>query len=271
MNKRGFTLVELLAVIIILALLALLTSTAITKLVKDSKDELYNTQIELIESAAKAWGADNILKLPGNGQCSYLTIQDLKNYGLLDTNLVDPRNNEEISNDLRIKITTTLNASKDGLITSYEINPEDVSRCNAIYEIYGDVNDDGAVDNTDSEYLNNYVLGTPGYESINQIASDVNLDGKINDKDVIVINNYLAGTYASLPHFVLYGDVNDDNIVNNDDLEYLKNNLAYISGYENINEEASDVNIDGVIDNRDVTTLQRHLTGWEGFETLPVE
>ena len=63
-NKNGFTLVELLAVIVILSLLALLTSTAVTKLVKDSKEDLYQTQIELIKASAEAWGADNIYKLP---------------------------------------------------------------------------------------------------------------------------------------------------------------------------------------------------------------
>ena len=53
MNKKGFTLVELLAVIIILSLLALLASTSVSKIVKDSKSDLYDTQINLIKSAYK--------------------------------------------------------------------------------------------------------------------------------------------------------------------------------------------------------------------------
>ena len=49
MNKKGFTLVELLAVIVILALLAIVSSTVVFKLIDDSRKDLYNDQIELIE------------------------------------------------------------------------------------------------------------------------------------------------------------------------------------------------------------------------------
>ena len=80
MNKKGFTLVELLAVIVILSLLALLTSTAVTKLVKDAKGDLNNTQIELIKSAAQTWGAEHLNWLPGDKECSYLTLSNLKDY-----------------------------------------------------------------------------------------------------------------------------------------------------------------------------------------------
>ena len=129
MNKRGFTLVELLAVIIILSLLALLTSTAVTKLVKDSKGDLNMTQVELIKSAAQTWGADNLTGLPAAGECSYLTLANLKDYGLLDSNLKDPNTNEKISDDLKIKILTTKNQNSGKLITTYEVNPESVDGC----------------------------------------------------------------------------------------------------------------------------------------------
>ena len=94
MNKKGFTLVELLAVIVILALLALLTSTAVTKLVKDAKNDLSETQMTLIKSAADTWIADNINKLPSSGSCGYLTLEDLKYYGLLDNTILDHKNSE---------------------------------------------------------------------------------------------------------------------------------------------------------------------------------
>lgn len=129
MNKKGFTLIELLAVIIILSLLALLTSTAVVKLVKDAKSDLSSAQIELIKSAAETWGADNLSKLPLDGRCSYLTVKDLKDYGLLDSNLKDPNDNEKISDDLKIRIDTKLNETSGQLITSYEVNPKSVAGC----------------------------------------------------------------------------------------------------------------------------------------------
>jgi len=134
MNKKGFTLVELLAVIIILSLLALLTNTAVTKLVKDSKDELSDTQIQLIQSAAEAWGADNLLKLPKAGECSYLTLENLQKYGLIDSSIIDPNTNDEISPDLKIKITTTTSEYGNTII-SYEVNPDTVFGCKQIYDI----------------------------------------------------------------------------------------------------------------------------------------
>lgn len=132
MNKKGFTLVELLAVIVILALLALLTSTAVTKLVKDAKEDLSETQIQLIKSAADTWIADNLNNLPSSGDCGYLTLEDLKYYGLLDNTILDPKNSEEISNDLKIKITTTASAYGNP-VTNAEVNPESIEECSQIY------------------------------------------------------------------------------------------------------------------------------------------
>ena len=132
MNKKGFTLVELLAVIIILSFLALLAGTAVTKLLRDSKEELYNTQIISIKSAAEAWSADNLKKLPSAGNCSYLTLSDLKKYGLIDSSIINPKTNKEFSNDLKIKISTTL-GNYSTTITNFEVDPESVAGCKGVY------------------------------------------------------------------------------------------------------------------------------------------
>lgn len=165
MNKKGFTLVELLAVIIILTLLALLTSTAVTKLVKDSKEKLSNAQLRLIESAAEAWGADNLAKLPETGSCGYLTLQDLKEYGFIDSNILDPNNSQLISDDLKIKITTTT-SSYGNSITNYEVNPKSVEGC------YRQLYKDGDIvyfDVTKGESCTNYNVenSKTGYNGFN--------------------------------------------------------------------------------------------------------
>ncbi|MBR6690068.1 MAG: prepilin-type N-terminal cleavage/methylation domain-containing protein [Bacilli bacterium] len=132
MNNKGFTLVELLAVVVILALLALLTTTSVTKLVKDAKEDLSSTQIQLIKSAAEAWGADNLNMLPSTGECSYLTLKDLKSYGLLDNTIIDPKDNQEISDDLKIKISTTT-SDYGKIVTNYEVNSKNTTNCEEIY------------------------------------------------------------------------------------------------------------------------------------------
>ena len=48
MNKRGFTLIEMIAVIVLLSLMAIIVETNITKIVKRSKSVLSATQEKLV-------------------------------------------------------------------------------------------------------------------------------------------------------------------------------------------------------------------------------
>lgn len=64
MNKKGFSLVELLAVLIILALIGLITYPVITKSVKDYRRRLCNVALENIVDASKQWAGENMYKLP---------------------------------------------------------------------------------------------------------------------------------------------------------------------------------------------------------------
>lgn len=127
MNKKGFTLVELIAVIVILGLLALIANSSVVNVVKNSKSDLYNTQIKLIESAAETWGNDNLDKLPNDGECKYLTLSNLKNYGLIEENVINPKTNSEFTDELYIKITSKINSS--GMLkTTYKID-DSVNGC----------------------------------------------------------------------------------------------------------------------------------------------
>lgn len=133
MNTHGFTLVELLAVIIILSLLALLTSTSVTKLLKDSKEDLSDVQIKSIRAAAETWGADNIAILPDAGDCKYLTLKDLKEYGVLDGEIKDPVTNKIIPDDLKIKITSKTSSYGTNIL-NYEVDPQDITGCKMVYK-----------------------------------------------------------------------------------------------------------------------------------------
>jgi len=127
MNKKGFTLVELLAVIVILSLLALIANSSVVNVVKNSKSDLYNTQLKLIESAAETWGDDNFDKLPNEGECKYLTLANLKNYGLLEQKIINPKTNKEFSDNLYIKITSKINSS--GMLkTTYRVD-DNINGC----------------------------------------------------------------------------------------------------------------------------------------------
>ena len=126
MNKKGFTLIELLGVIVILALIALLTTTSISKVLTDAKDELSDIQKEAIIKAAKAWGAENLNRLPEPENCIYITLQDLKKAGLIDSSVIDPKTKSEVSNYLMIEIHAKLN-EYEKTVYSYEILDENVT------------------------------------------------------------------------------------------------------------------------------------------------
>ena len=127
MNKNGFTLVELIAVIVILGLLALIANSSVVNVVKNSKSDLYNTQLKLIESAAESWGNDNLDKLPNDGECKYLTLANLKNYGLMEEEIINPKTNKEFSDNLYIKINSKVNSS--GMLkTTYKVD-DNINGC----------------------------------------------------------------------------------------------------------------------------------------------
>ena len=132
MNK-GFTLVELLAVIIILSLISLITGVAVTNVLRNTKEDLSDTQLGLIKSAAESWSIDNLNRLPNINSCSYLTLYDLKAYGLLDESIIDPLTDQEYPDSLVIKISNigTINNKPN---YTYEVNPESIIGCSKIYE-----------------------------------------------------------------------------------------------------------------------------------------
>ena len=116
MRKKGFTLVELLASITILALLALIAIPAISKQIKNGKNDLYNSQIENIKSAAVAWGTDNLFKLPEDDTCITVTLGYLKELGYIDNSVINPKTNEEFDND-----NTFVSISKSGNSYLYNV------------------------------------------------------------------------------------------------------------------------------------------------------
>ena len=67
MNKKGFTLIELIAVIVILALISLIVFPTVNSIIKNSKEKAYNVQIDEIINAAKNYLTDNPTCIPEMG------------------------------------------------------------------------------------------------------------------------------------------------------------------------------------------------------------
>lgn len=105
MNKKGFTLAELLGVITILGLLALLIVPAIDKAIKESNETLYQAQLNSIIGAAKEWSADHVGELPVNGGSITVTLLELKSGGYIAVDIKNPKTEELFSDDLIVEIT----------------------------------------------------------------------------------------------------------------------------------------------------------------------
>lgn len=60
--------------------------------------------------------------------------------------------------------------------------------------IYGDVNGDGAITNSDRIKIRNHILGTSKLTNAYLVAGDVNKDGQVSNTDRIKVRNHILGT-----------------------------------------------------------------------------
>ena len=91
MNKKGFTLVELLAVLIVLAILATIATTTIIKQVKESKKTLNEAQKSIVKASTIEYATKKgLFKQEGN---TYnICLKDLEKEALIDKNIVNSLN-----------------------------------------------------------------------------------------------------------------------------------------------------------------------------------
>ena len=85
-TKKGFTMVELLGVIVILGILTTISVTAIQSLMKKAHDNYYSSQESSMVAAARNYAEKNKQYLPKvNGQTTYISLKDLADKKYLGT------------------------------------------------------------------------------------------------------------------------------------------------------------------------------------------
>ncbi len=100
MNKKGFTLVELLGVIILLGVIALITTNAVLPMITQSKTDVYNNSVKSIERAAQTYVVENDITLPTvNGTSIDINITLLASYV---QHMEDPRDKSLITGIVRV-------------------------------------------------------------------------------------------------------------------------------------------------------------------------
>lgn len=104
MKNKGFTLVELLAVIIIMGLLATIIFPMIDTSLSNSKETALDVVKNNIIDATKDWSLDNLSFLPENGSSINVKLDKIKQ-GYLPLNVKNPKTGYIISNESYVTIT----------------------------------------------------------------------------------------------------------------------------------------------------------------------
>lgn len=118
--KKGFTLAELIGVVVILGAIALIIIPIVIKSIKEGNDELYNSQIENIKLSLQLWTSE--YQKPNKNESITLSLSQLKESGLVEMDIKNPVTKELLPNDMVLKII-----NNEGII-EYQVIDEGVNK-----------------------------------------------------------------------------------------------------------------------------------------------
>lgn len=120
--KKGFTLIELVGVVVILGLLSAFSVTAFTKLFSDSADKQYTEYVKNITMAAENYfhnETDGLLIDEYK-----ITIGELAEKGYLKKE-INPKTNEEVQDTYYVRISKNEDGTEKYEFVERDINEED--------------------------------------------------------------------------------------------------------------------------------------------------
>lgn len=106
MNKRGFTLVELLATIVLLSIISVISYVSISSVIKKNKVNNCRNLIKSIEGASRGYVSDNRYNFT-NRDDKVITAEDLFRGNYLKNEIMDPFTNEKVNSE-NVKIIISL-------------------------------------------------------------------------------------------------------------------------------------------------------------------
>lgn len=192
--KKGFTLTELIGVIVLLAAIMLILVPVVDKQLKESKQQIYQKQIESIKLGAQNFYENLTTKLDKN-ESMKIYLSELKQTTDVERNVSNPITKTAFPNDMEIEIK-----NEDGIIT---------------YTVLEDTgSDDGIYDgNTPTITLNGDNIT---YVNLNDVSGyiDLGATASVNGKNVPVelISNQCDITEAGIYTYV-YKAINNNRTV----------------------------------------------------------
>lgn len=266
MNKNGFTLVELLSVIILIGLMGILIVPSVNKSIRDMNEQSYEEQIEMIELAASNWATDNPYSLPAeDGGVTTITLGTLKAGGYVDPDIVNPETDKSFPNDLLIEITRkkknfrykVVEGSGTESDVEYNENAPVIVLCgnSIIYNDLGELYQEPRCEGT------SYV-GAMAYDSDqNPLPSTLTKTGEVNVNEVgtykityISIHNNMS---TSVTRTVVVKDMSGPTILVNGKSENQKINITKGNSYTIPKGSATDLDgtvISNIVPSGDVNT-----------------
>lgn len=123
--KKGFTLVELLGVIIIIIAIGLVTVPVVSFILDDSKGKAYDAQVKIIIASADNYVLDNIDSI--NKPIDYVSIEELQKGGYLEKkDVINSETNEKENGCVVIKFSKDKFKYTYNKKTCTEINKDNV-------------------------------------------------------------------------------------------------------------------------------------------------
>jgi len=208
--KKGFTLVELLAVITIITIIFVIVYPIVTDIIMDSENVVNNSTYNDILDAAYDYTLKNMSSLPENNEIKYITLNQLQKEGLIDVNIKDVIENEIFPPHLVISIEDISSSSKTSnelskIRGNYLYTIEDIVEKNKpIIEFSGYSNSPIVINvNLGSEYEELIYTATSylGENITDKVIKNIIIDSHTAD----FVDTSLAGIY-----YINYSVVDED-------------------------------------------------------------
>lgn len=197
-KNKGFTLVELLAVIVILAIVSLVAVPSINGLLRKSRTNMFCKKVESIEAAAKYYAQDNLSDLASDSKmviANKIPIRLLVEKGYLKKDsdncivgsncVTDPRDKSSLDNNY-----IDIYSENNRLHGRYLYNNDDANNKVCGKKITYNVNEYGTYSSTENPLANEYTyfdvnssMNPSNMYSDLPIYFDVYIDGKLVKKD----------------------------------------------------------------------------------------
>lgn len=134
MKKRGFTLIEMIAIITLLALIILVALPSMTKTLKRNEQKKYDNYINDLKLVSESYLVEQLQKnnIIFKDDIAYFTLGDIIDAGYVTETIINPDNNKKISRDTRIKVTKNIDSTYSFDVQEYYNNISDYDKTNLV-------------------------------------------------------------------------------------------------------------------------------------------